>query len=254
MKIGWATGLSLAALGVGASALLTAGNGSRTQHPRLLRTAASVRPFPPEGDDATAEVARAFLMYFVVPLWIATGTADAACHRATDIETTSGPKESALHILMLAEVGVPLMAALFLEVTSPVLALLIASFILHELTALWDVSYAVKRRDVTPIEQHVHSFLEMIPLMAASVTAILHWKQFLSLIGFRRDASDFRIALKKRPLPLAYSATVILSVMLFEGLPYIHEFIRGIRATPMRHLRHQAGRTPVPPAYREGAS
>jgi hypothetical protein len=186
-------------------------------------------------------------MYFVVPLWIAAGSADAACHRATDIETTSGPRESALHIIMLAEVGIPLMAAMFLEVTSPVLALLIASFILHELTALWDVSYAVKRREVTPIEQHVHSFLEMIPLMAASVTAILHWKQFLSLIGIRRDERDFRIMPKKRPLPLAYSAAVIVSVMLLEGLPYFHEFIRGVRATPLRHLRRQIGSTPPPP-------
>jgi hypothetical protein len=180
-------------------------------------------------------------MYFVVPLWIAAGTADAACHRATDIETTSGPKESALHILMLAEVGIPLMAAMFLEVTSPVLALLIASFILHELTGLWDVSYASKRREITPIEQHVHSYLEMIPLMAASVTAILHWKQFLSLIGIRRDGRDFRIMLKTRPLPLAYSATVIVSVVLLEGLPYVHEFLRGIRATPMRRLRQRTG-------------
>jgi hypothetical protein len=241
MKSGLATGLSMAALGFGARVLLKGRIGPTGQRPRFLEVPSPAQPFPSEGDDATAEISRAFLMYFVVPLWIAAGTADAACHRATDIETTSGPKESALHILMLAEVGLPLMAAMFLEVTSPVLALLIASFILHELTALWDVSYAVKRREVTPIEQHVHSFLEMIPLMAASVTAILHWKQFLSLVGIRRDPQDFRIMLKKRPLPLAYSATVIGAVILMEGLPYLHEFIRGIRATPIRQLKQRAG-------------
>jgi hypothetical protein len=241
MKSGLATGLSLAALGFGARVLLKGRIGPTGQRPRFLEVPSPAQPFPSEGDDATAEISRAFLMYFVVPLWISAGTADAACHRATDIEITSGPKESALHILMLAEVGIPLMAAMFLEVTSPVLALLIASFILHELTALWDVSYAVKRREVTPIEQHVHSFLEMIPLMAASVTAILHWKQFLSLIGIRRDPEDFRIMLKKRPLPLAYSATVIGAVILMEGLPYLHEFIRGIRATPIRQLKQRAG-------------
>ena len=244
MRNALAAGLSFVALGFGASVLIKNANSYGPQHPQLLKTPKPVFPFRAEGDDATADVSRAFLMYFVVPLWIAAGTADAACHRATDIETTSGPKESALHILMLAEVGIPLMAAMFLEVTSPVLALLIASFLLHELTALWDVSYAVKRREVTPIEQHVHSFLEMIPLMAASVAAILHWKQFLSLIGIRRDEQDFRIMLKKRPLPLAYSATVIASVMLLEGLPYALEFMRGVRATPLRHLRRQVGSTP----------
>jgi len=225
------TGLSLAGTAVALS------RRPRRERPRLFPVPEPPRRFPPEGQDATAEVSRAFLMYFVVPLWITAGTADAACHRATDIETTSGPRESALHIVMLAEVGIPLMAALFLEVTSPVLALLIASFILHEMTALWDVSYAVKRRNVTPIEQHVHSFLEIIPLMAASVTAILHWKQFLSLIGLRRDPRDWAIGPKKHPLPIGYSAAVIASVMLFEGLPYLHEFIRGIRATSARHIR-----------------
>jgi hypothetical protein len=254
MKYGLATGLSIAAFGLGTRALLKTSTGSTGEHPHFLPTPSPSRPFPAEGDDATAEVSRAFLMYFVVPLWIAAGTADAACHRASEIETTSGPKESALHILMLAEVGIPLMAAMFLEVTSPVLALLIASFILHELTSLWDVSYAVKRREVTPIEQHVHSFLEMIPLMAASVTAILHWKQFLSLTGIRRDPQDFRIMLKKRPLPIAYSATVIASAILFEGLPYIHEFIRGVRATPLRQLHQRAGVAPAATTRRGEAS
>jgi hypothetical protein len=252
MKFGLATGLSTAALGLGTRALLK--RSLTGDHPHFLPTPSPSRPFPAEGDDATAEVSRAFLMYFVVPLWIAAGTADAACHRASDIETTSGPKESALHILMLAEVGIPLLAAMFLEVTSPVLALLMASFILHELTALWDVSYAVKRREVTPIEQHVHSFLEMIPLMAASVTAILHWKQFLSLTGIRRDPQDFRIMPKRRPLPIAYSATVIASVMLLEGLPYIHEFIRGVRATPLRQLHQRAGVAPVATTHRDEPS
>jgi hypothetical protein len=251
MKTGMAAGLALAALGLGGRALMKGGSGQAAQRPRLLEVPAPSEPFPPEGGDATAEISRAFLMYFVVPLWTAAGMADAACHRASDIETTSGPKESALHILMLAEVGIPLMAAMFLEVTSPVLALLIASFILHELTAFWDVSYAVKRREVTPLEQHVHSFLEMIPLIAASVTTILHWKQFLSLIGVQRDPQDFGIMLKKRPLPLTYSATVIVSVMLLEGLPYVHEFIRGVRATPLRQLKQRLGAAPAAIAPRE---
>lgn len=233
MRTGLLAGLTLAAAAV---ALRPKRGRRESGWPRLGDVPPPPVPFPGEGQDATAETARAFLMYFVVPLWTAAGTADAACHRASNIETTSGPRESLLHIVMLAEVGVPLLAALFLEVTSPVLALLIASFILHEITALWDVSYAVKRREVTPIEQHVHSFLEMIPLMAASVTAILHWRQFLTLIGLRRAPEDWEVRLKERPLPLAYSLGVIASVALFEGLPYLHELVRGIRATPLRRL------------------
>jgi hypothetical protein len=75
-------------------------------------------------------------------------------------------------LLMFAEVGVPLLAAMFLEVNALIIAAMIVTFFIHEATALWDVSYATTARTVTPIEQHVHSFLEMIPLMANPVRRI----------------------------------------------------------------------------------
>ena len=131
------------------------------------------------------EVTRNFLMGFVLPLWLAAGIADWICHRATDIEHTTGTKESLMHLAMLVEAAVPVLAGMFLEVTSPVLALMIAAFLLHEATALWDVSYAVTRREVTPIEQHVHSFLEMVPLMAVSFLSVLHWPQLRALVDIR---------------------------------------------------------------------
>ena len=107
MKTGMATGLAMAALALGGRALLRGGSGHAPQRPRFLEVPSASEPFPPKRQDPTAEIARAFLMYFVVPLWTAAGTADAACHRASNIETTSGPKESAIHILMLVEVGIP---------------------------------------------------------------------------------------------------------------------------------------------------
>ena len=64
-----------------------------------------------------------------------------------------------------------------------VIALMIAAFLAHQVTALWDVSYAVTRRYVSPIEQHVHSFLEMIPLMAGAFVVVLNWPQLLALFG-----------------------------------------------------------------------
>jgi len=42
------------------------------------------------------------LMYFVLPVWFIAGFADWICHRATSIETASGVKESAIHVLMWA--------------------------------------------------------------------------------------------------------------------------------------------------------
>jgi hypothetical protein len=112
-----------------------------------------------------AEVTRSILMYFILPLWLAAGFADYLCHRAAHIERTSGVKESALHLLQFAEMGVAILAAMFLEINALAILIMIACFLPHEATALWDLSYATATREVGPIEQHVHSFLEMLPLM-----------------------------------------------------------------------------------------
>src|SRR3954451_9165067 len=108
-----------------------------------------------------SDVTVLLLLYFVLPLWLAAGFADYLCHRATHIESTSGAKESLLHLLQLVEVGVPLLAALFFEIDALVILLMLVAFAAHQATALWDTSYAVMAREVPPIEQHVHSFLEV---------------------------------------------------------------------------------------------
>jgi hypothetical protein len=100
------------------------------------------------------------LMYFVLPVWLIAGFADWLCHRATHIESTTGAKESLIHLLMFVEVGIPLLAAMFLEINALIIAVMMIVFVLHEATAIWDVRYATTARTVTPIEQHVHSFLE----------------------------------------------------------------------------------------------
>jgi hypothetical protein len=110
------------------------------------------------------------LQYFVVPLWVTAGIADWWCHRATKIEETTGLKETLIHLLMLGEAGLPVLAGLFLEFDAQVLSWMIAAFFQHEATAMWDVNYAVTEREVTPVEQHVHGFLEMVPLMAVACT------------------------------------------------------------------------------------
>jgi len=61
-----------------------------------------------------------------------------------------------------------------------------------------DVSYAVRTRVLTALEQHVHSFLEMLPLMTLLMIVVLHWPQFLSLFGLGHEPVSFQIALKQR--------------------------------------------------------
>jgi hypothetical protein len=76
------------------------------------------------------------LMYFILPVWLLAGFADWLCHRASHIETTTGAKESLIHLLMFAEVGGPLLAAIFLEVNALTIAAMIMTFFIHKATAL----------------------------------------------------------------------------------------------------------------------
>ena len=188
------------------------------------------------------------LMYFVLPVWLIAGFADWLCHRATHIESTTGAKESLIHLLMFAEVGIPLLAAMFLEVNALVIAAMIVAFFVHEATAMWDVRYATTARTVSPIEQHVHSFLEMIPLMGLVIVVALHWGQFLALFGAGTEKARFDLTWKHEQLPVTYIAAVMVIIVLFELLPYVEEFFRGLRANsgrlvPAKARRHEPGDT-----------
>lgn len=206
-------------------------------------TASMAYDAPPEAEpdetDTTRQVARKTIQYFVIPLWLASGLTDWWCHRRTDIEHTTGMKETGIHLLMLGEAAFPVLAGLFLEIDAPVLSLMIASFFVHEATAMWDVSYAVTRRDVQPVEQHVHSFLEMVPLLAVSLISVLHWPQLQALMG-RKTIRSRPLRLKRVPLGLPYALGALGSMALFEVLPYCEEAWRDWKANP--------GRLTPPPA------
>jgi len=190
-----------------------------------------------------AIVTQNFLLYFILPVWLVAGMADWACHRASHIETTTGAKESVLHLLMLAEMGVPVLAALLLEINALILAGMVVAFLLHEATALWDVSYATSRRKVSPFEQHVHSFLEMLPLMGLSFLGCLHWPQAMAIVGLGPEQADWGIRLKAQPLPAGYLVTMLTLITLFEVLPFLEEFWRGWRANGGHLVPGRRGRS-----------
>lgn len=170
------------------------------------------------------------LMYLLVPMWVMAGFIDWIFHRRSDIENTAGFKESLIHLLMFAEVGIPLMAAIFLEINALVIGLMTAAFLIHEATALWDVSYAVSKRWVSPGEQHVHSLLEMLPLMAMVMVSLMHEPQLLALFGLGGEPARFDVLLKAEPVPKGYIAGLITGALAFSVIPYLNELWRGIRS------------------------
>jgi hypothetical protein len=187
-----------------------------------------------------AEVTRSVLMYFVLPLWLLAGFADYLCHRASRISTTAGPKESLIHLIMLTEMAVPVTAAMALEVNALVILVMICLWAVHEATAVWDVFYAYSKREITPIEQWVHSYLGVIPLMSLVLVVVLNWPQFLALFGLGSVSPRFEIAWKEPPLPWDYVLSIIAAVMLLEVLPYLEELVRGLLANHGRLVPRKA--------------
>ncbi|POM26695.1 hypothetical protein BTM25_10990 [Actinomadura rubteroloni] len=188
---------------------------------------------------------RRWLIGGVMPLWLGAGLVDWWCHRRTHIEDNSGAHESAIHALMMAEAGVPVVLGLFCEVNAGVLAVSGGALGVHAATAAWDVSYAEERRRVTPFEQHCHSLLEVVPLMATGFLAVLHWDQARALLGRDVTGADLRLR-PKRPDPLSWrSRALLLGAMgVFGGLPYAEEMVRCLRARRTLRRRPPA---PEPP-------
>lgn len=176
------------------------------------------------------EAARYVLMYFVLPVWILIGLADWFCHRRSRIEQTSGPIESVFHLLALAEVGAAVMCALLLEINAAVLAVMLIAFALHAVTAWADVRYANDLREITPIEQTVHNYLEGVPLLGLGIVIVLHFEQFIALFGFGPATPDFSMRWKSVPLPFPYLALALGATAALNIIPFFEELIRGIRA------------------------
>lgn len=170
-----------------------------------------------------------YFLYLILPLWIAAGFADWVRHRQTHIEETSGLKESLLHVLQMVEVGLPALLVVFLQVNAAVILCMIFGFLAHEVTGLWDVHYASTRRLVSPFEQHIHSFLEVMPLIAGTLVIMLHSDQFLALLNLGSALPDFSFKLKELPWPAEHIAWIFSGIIILTGIPYVEEVVRCLR-------------------------
>ena len=176
------------------------------------------------------DVVQGIILYFVLPLWVLTGGADALCHKTEHIERTTGPAESVIHLVMAAEVGAAVLAALFLELTGAVLIFLFVLWLLHEVTSYWDLHYASSRRVVPPWEQRVHDYLAVLPLLALILVALLSWGQVLAIFGLGWCPLDSGIRVKAHPLSPTYLSVLLSAILAFNLLPYLFELARGLRA------------------------
>jgi hypothetical protein len=168
------------------------------------------------------------LMWIVLPFWVVAGFLDYLCHRASHMTDKTGPRESLIHWLMLAEVGVPLLLAIFFRINALVLSVMIVCLIAHEITGWFDLKLAMATRAVTAFEHQVHSALEILPLAAMLLVMALHWPQTQALFGFGPEAVDFSLRLKPAP-PWGALIPPGAMFLVLAILPYLEELLRGFR-------------------------
>ncbi len=161
------------------------------------------------------------LLALTLPLWLLAGMGDWLCHRRTLIERTSGARESVLHLALYLVIAVPVALGLFLEVNALLLVFMVLCVLTHSAIAFWDTSYSQPRRYISPVEQMIHSHLEMLPVFALALTITLNWDAVME--------PRWALATREHPLPATWTTGVLLS--LVPGLLLIlEELARGLRA------------------------
>jgi hypothetical protein len=141
---------------------------------------------------------------FLLAPWMLAGLGDWLCHRHSLIERTSGPSESALHLLLYLVIAVPIVLVLFLDVNAMLLLFMTACVLAHAAASSWDTGFAQSRRHISPLEQQLHSYQDMLPLLALALVLALNWNALLQ--------PAWNWSLRLNPLPAAWTCGVLLSL------------------------------------------
>ena len=193
--------------------------------------------------DETAQLLQLLLLYGLLPLWLLAGVGDWALHRWQRIEYSAGWRESVLHLLMVSELAVGVLAVLLLQITAPVLVFLLIVCIAHEITVWRDLAYAATRRRIPVPEQWVHALQIVLPWAALVVLALIHRDQTLALLGLTPADAEWTLRRKDPPLPWTHVAGVLTAGAVMVGLPFVEELLRCLAA--------RRGRVGAPPVRSE---
>jgi hypothetical protein len=175
----------------------------------------------------------ALLVWGLYPVWLLAGAADYLCHRRSDIEHTSGSKESWFHLLQFLCLLVALSAAVLLKTNAVVFGVIVAAVLSHSLLSFFDVSYTDGRRYISPIEQQVHGFMDVLPWVATALFGVLHWPEIRS--GITSSLFVLRTSLELE------HGLLLGSFIVLTGAPILEELMRTRRHRWEREQRFQAG-------------
>ena len=165
------------------------------------------------------------ILYVLLPMWLVMGCLDYWCHRKSRIEFTTGMKESLYHSLMGIQIGIPVFLGLFFKINVLLLLIMFVVLVFHEYVAHHDVKYALNTRDISILETHVHSFLEVLPFAIVALIVCINWNAFIDLITFDW-AGHMNFVLRDKPLDRMYVGGYVLLMLIADAIPFIEEFLR----------------------------
>ena len=173
-------------------------------------------------------IVRNYLLFFLLPAWVVIGALDWWCHRHAEIERF-GPYEPLLHLILISLAGFPILLGLFLEISAPILVVMILGLLTHEAVGYIDVRWATHRRGIPPFEQRLHDYLAEFPFAAFSLIIVLHWQDLVLLVTQPIEALTQPIRLRTPPLPIGIVAGILFLVFVGNVLPFLEEFARALR-------------------------
>ncbi|MCC8363347.1 hypothetical protein LK996_09715 [Lysobacter sp. A6] len=163
---------------------------------------------------------QAMLAYCGYLIWLLAGTGDFACHRRTDLPRTSGVAESFAHLLQLALLGGAIFVWLAFEVGRDALLMMAACVVVHAVVGYRDTRIAfARRRVVSPIEQHLHSVLDMAPFIAFGWIAWTAWPVH----------GEPGLTLRTPALPAWTWIAILLPAIVLVVVPAMMEFRSALR-------------------------
>jgi len=173
------------------------------------------------------------LLWGIYPLWLLAGAGDYWCHRRTHIERTSGSAESWFHLLQFLTLLIAIAAGTLLEPNALVFGAMVVAVLVHTALAYLDVIYTDGKRYISPFEQLVHGFMDVLPLVAVAIFGVLHWQA----IGAGLEGASLTL------VPWGGSRLGLLaSFTVLAGAPIIEELVRAQRYRGQREQqRYQAG-------------
>jgi hypothetical protein len=167
----------------------------------------------------------ALLLWGIYPAWLLAGAGDYFCHRRTNIERTSGAVESWLHLAQYGCLAVAFACAVLLEITAAVFVLIVVLVLTHSALSYTDVRYTDGLRRISPIEQTIHGFMEVLPLVAVALLGVQHWAEI--------RAGSMTVALL--PSIDLGRGLLLASFVVLAGLPIVEELLRCLRHHEVEH-------------------